>query len=83
MPETDDKKKIEFFVNNREFFSPQEEIEGAQIKDLAKVPLDYELYIVRGDKSERIADNQVVHIHAGEHFRAIPAGTFGTNAAAS
>ncbi len=84
MPETTDKKKITIFVNNSRFETDQQELEGLQIKRLAQIPVDSELCLwFRAIRSEPIADNQVVHVHNEEHFRAIPAGTFGANVAAS
>ncbi len=79
MTEPDAKHEITFFVNNQAFVTTQEELSGAAIKQLAKIPPDYELFEVKGNETERIADNQLVRIHENEHFRAIPAGTFGEN----
>jgi len=79
MPETNDKQAITFFVNNQPVETTQKELSGLAIKQLAKVPADYELFRVAGAQTERIADNTVVHIHPKEQFRAIPAGTFGTH----
>ncbi len=78
MVESSEKKEITFFVNNQPIVTTQRELSGTAIKELAKVPLDYELYEVRGGETVRIGDNQVVHLHEKEQFRAIPAGTFGT-----
>ena len=50
---------------------------GAQIKALAEIPNDYELWEVKGDETVPVGNEQEVHIHEGQHFRAIPAGTFG------
>lgn len=78
---TDDKnhKHDEFtiYVNNKPFHTDKHELTGAQIKALAGIPADYELFEVRGDQTLAIGDDQVVHIHNDLHFRAIPAGTFG------
>lgn len=79
MPEPPDKKEITFFVNNQPVATKQMELNGTAIKELAKIPADYELYEVRGNETVPIGDNQIVHIHENEQFRAIPSGTFGTN----
>jgi hypothetical protein len=77
MPDSPDKKEITFFVNNQPVVTSQSDLSGAAIKELAKIPSDYELYEVRGSQTVRVADNQSVHIHENEQFRAIPPGTFG------
>jgi len=79
MPESSEKreKEITFFVNNNPVMTESKELSGAAIKELAKVPSDYELYEVRGNETVRVLDNQMVHIHEKEQFRAIPPGTFG------
>jgi len=66
------------FVNNKEFHTDKHELTGAQIKTLAGIPADYELYEVKGDQTVPIGNDQVVRIHNDIHFRAIPAGTFGS-----
>lgn len=76
-PEAAGKHKFTIFVNNRKFETEKSELTGAEIKTLAGVPADYELFEVKGDKTEPIGPEQVVHIKDGLHFRAIPAGTFG------
>ena len=65
------------FVNNNPFTTHEHELTGAQIKELAKVPADYELFEVRGDQTIPVGNDQTVKIHEKLHFRAIPAGTFG------
>jgi hypothetical protein len=69
--------KFTIFVNNKEFRTDKHELTGAQVKELAGVPLDYELFEVRGDQTLPVGNDQQVRIHDRMHFRAIPAGTFG------
>ena len=69
--------KFTIFVNNQEVSTDAHELTGAQIKDLANIPANYELFKVEGNTSVAVGNDQVVHIHEKEHFRAIPAGTFG------
>lgn len=69
------------FVNNNPFTTHEHHLTGAQIKELAKVPADYELFEVRGDQTVPVGNDQEVQIHEKLHFRAIPAGTFGTRVA--
>jgi multiubiquitin len=66
------------FVNNNPFTTDEHTLTGARIKELAKVPADYELFEVRGDQTVPVGNDQPVQIHNNMHFRAIPAGTFGT-----
>jgi hypothetical protein len=68
-----------FFVNNQPFQTPEHTLTGNQIKGLAGLPGDYELYEVRGHETVPVSPTEEVHIHEGAHFRAIPAGTFGRN----
>jgi len=67
------------FVNNVAFTTSEHELTGSQIKTLAGVPADYELFQVKGDQTVPIGNEEVVHVHNNIHFRAIPAGTFGGN----
>jgi multiubiquitin len=77
MAEDPREREFTIFVNNQPFKTDKRELTGAQIKALAGVPADYELFEVQGDKTVSIGNNQEVHIHEGMHFRAIPSGTFG------
>lgn len=71
------KETFTIFVNNNEFQTSAHELTGSQIKQLAAVPADYELFEVRGEQTVPIGNDQTVHIHDKMHFRAIPPGTFG------
>ncbi len=64
------------FVSLRQTAS-ERELTGGTIKALAGVPLDYSLYLVRGAESVAITGDEMVHLNDKEHFRAIPAATFG------
>ena len=70
---------IKFFVNNTTFTTTEKELTGAQIKALAGVPADYELFEVQGEHTVPVGNEQKVHLHENLHFRAIPAGSFGIN----
>jgi multiubiquitin len=74
------KHEFVIFVNNKQFKTDQTELTGDQIKALASVPSNYELFRVEGDKSMPVGPNEEVKISNGEHFRAIPPGTFGVDA---
>jgi hypothetical protein len=70
-------KEIHIFVNNHQLRTTASELTGAQIKQLAGVPADYELFEVHGDKTTPVGNDQRVPLENGMHFRAIPSGTFG------
>jgi Multiubiquitin len=78
-----EKPAFTIFVNNNPFTVHDHELTGAQIKTLAGIPADYELFEVKGDQTVTVGNDQEVHIHNHMHFRAIPAGTFGRYAAAA
>jgi hypothetical protein len=71
--------QIKIFVNNTAFTTTEKEITGAQIKALANIPSDYELFEVQGEHTVPVGNEQIVKLHENLHFRAIPAGTFGAN----
>ena len=74
---------IEIFVNNQPVFASDRELTGDQIKTLAGVPTDYSLYLLHGAESVPVTGTELVKLHEREHFRAIPAGTFGGSRAAA
>jgi hypothetical protein len=74
-----DKPTFTIFVNNNAVTTHEHELTGAQIKSLGSAPADYELFQVKGDQTVPVGNEQLVHIHNNEHFRAIPAGTFGSH----
>ena len=76
-------REITFYVNNEPAKTTQHELTGAEIKALAHVPADYQLFEVQGKETVPRADDQKVHIHEKQHFRAIPPGTFGSYGASS
>jgi hypothetical protein len=72
--------QFEIFVNNKRLTTSSAMLTGDQIKALAGVPANYELFLVHGNDSDAIQPTQEVPIKNGEHFRAIPPGTFGHDA---
>ena len=75
--------EITIYVNNQPFKTAERELTGAQIKALASIPPEYELFRVEGQQSIPVGNDERVHLHENEHFRAIPSGTFGENGFAS
>jgi Multiubiquitin len=74
---------ITIYVNNQPFKTAERELTGTQIKSLSGIPPEYELFRVEGQNSIPVGNDQRVHLHEKEHFRAIPSGTFGENGFAS
>ncbi len=70
--------EFEIFINNKRYTTQAEQLTGNQIKNLALIPEGYELFEVIQGKSEPVGPDQEVQIKNGEHFRAIPPGTFGS-----
>jgi hypothetical protein len=77
MPSEHEIHKITISVNNQSFQTSEEELAGGQIKSLAGIPAEYELFRVEGQKSFPVGNDERVHLHENENFRAIPSGTFG------
>jgi len=74
-----ERHELTIFVNNAQLKTQADELTGSQIKSLAAVPADYELFQVQGDHTVPVGNEEVVHLHNNDHFRAIPAGTFGSH----
>jgi hypothetical protein len=75
--DTKHEHEITIFINNKAFQTDKKEMTGLEIKALAGVPADYELFLEKGDQTVPVANNEVVHLHEKIRFRAIPAGSFG------
>ncbi len=65
-------------INDRTVTTSAHELSGAALKQLAGIPPDYELFRVVGSNTVPVANDETVHLHEREEFRAIPAGTFGS-----
>jgi multiubiquitin len=74
-----EKHEITIFVNNQPVKTTEHELTGTQIKTLAGIPPEYELFRVEGKNSVPVGNDDRVRLHENEHFRAIPSGTFGEN----
>jgi len=77
----DKQKPFKFFVDAKEFSSPDESITGAKIKEIAGVPAAYQLFLEEeGHKPDKaISDGETVNLKQGgeKHFFAVPPATFG------
>jgi len=69
-----DKKKpkaVTIFVNNREVELDSKEVTGAQIKQAAEIPADFQLFREHGSKLEAVEDDEEIKVRDGERFRAV------------
>ncbi len=71
------------FVNNKPLRTSEHSLTGNQLKQLAGVPSDNELFVEVGKETRAIGPDEVVHLHEGQRFRAIPPGTFGATVAST
>ena len=70
--------EITIFVNSNSFQTTAKELTGAQIKQHAGIPSEYELFEIKGEQTIPVGNEQEVHLKDNLHFRAIPSGTFGS-----
>ena len=62
-------KDVTITVNNREIAVPKETT-GAEIKSLAGVPLDFQLFREEGDNEILVADDEKIKVHKHQRFTA-------------
>jgi hypothetical protein len=62
---------VAIIVNNRSVEVPHKTT-GAEIKALAGVPADFELFRIEGDQEKPIADKEELTVHPDERFIASP-----------
>jgi hypothetical protein len=68
-------KEHEIFINKKLYKTLADQLNGAQILQLAGLSADqYDLFLVKGERSEQIQPNQVVNIENGQQYNAIPKG---------
>lgn len=61
-------REVEILVNHRAVTVPRETT-GAEIKRLAGVPADFELFVVRGDEDIQVKDDEI-KVHPQQRFTA-------------
>ena len=80
-PDNPDKlDKYIFFVDGKEIVTDQSSLTGQDIKAMARVPGEYQLFLEEeGDKPDRvIPDSETVPLGKQiKHFYAVPPATFG------
>lgn len=65
-------KEYVIFVNKQQVKVTEDKLTGKQILEKAGInPNEYDLYLVHGQKSQKIELDQVVDIQNGLHFNAI------------
>jgi multiubiquitin len=77
---TEGQKLNHFFVDAKRYETAQTALTGAQIKAIASVAANYQLFLEEeGDKPDRaIADGEAVNLaERVKHFFAVPPATFG------
>lgn len=73
-------KQYHFFVDGKRYDVEQSSVAGADIKRIASVEADYQLFLEEtGDAPDRqVADSEGVDLTRGaKHFYAVPPATFG------
>lgn len=70
-------KAFSILVNNQRFETKSKKLTGLELKALAGIPADYELFAVEGTSTVPVGNAEVVNLKKDAEFRAIPAGTFG------
>ena len=71
-----------FFVDNKEYKTPHTALKGLEIKGIASVPANYQLFLEEhGHAPDRaISDGEDVNLqNPPKHFYAVPPATFGSN----
>jgi hypothetical protein len=69
-----------FFVDNKKFDTERTSLKGLEIKEMAAVPANYQLFLeAHGtEEDELISDAQDVNLqHQPKHFFSVPPATFG------
>lgn len=68
-----------FYVDGKEFSSEKPSLTALEIKTIANVPGEYQLFLeTEGDTPDRaISDGEAVAIGDKPHFFAVPPATFG------
>jgi hypothetical protein len=77
---SDNHHKYHFFVDGKKIDTNEESVTGADIKRLASVPAEYQLFRETDDDAPDapISDLDAVHLKTGpKKFFAVPPATFG------
>lgn len=67
---------LKIFINRKHYEAPKEQMTGREILALAGIGDDHDLFKLQGEGDRTggtpVGLDEVVHMKAGEHFRAIP-----------
>lgn len=77
---TEDQKLNHFFVDGKKYETAQTALTGAEIKSIAGVAANYQLFLEEeGDEPDKaISDGEAVNLtERVKHFFAVPPATFG------
>lgn len=69
--------KHKIFVDEKEFEVDSNTLSGAQIKALASVSAEYQLFLEMEGDDRQISDTDSVKIHSNMKFYSLPPATFG------
>lgn len=64
-------KEITISVNNKDVELHSKHVSGAEIKQAAGVPAEFQLFREHGRKLKQVADDEEITVHDGERFRAV------------
>jgi hypothetical protein len=66
------------FVDGAKVYFETDEVTGAQIKQRAGKPDNYQLFLEQPGRPDKlIQDQELVKIHNGQHYHTVPPATFG------
>ena len=73
-----EKDKFVIHIDGQNYDVTQKTLMGAQIKALAHKDAQYQLFLEKGNKPDRlIGDNDTVQMENGLHFYTVPPASFG------
>ena len=64
-------RPVTITVNNRTVEMPDRDATGAEIKQRAGIPPEFQLFREHGSKLEAVGDADLIKLHEGERFRAV------------
>lgn len=65
--------EVEIFVDKKRYSVERGTMTGSELKGLAGIPQDYELWLERpGDQDKRIENNESVELKSGMKFFSVP-----------
>lgn len=62
-------KQVEILVNNKPILVPKETT-GAEIRELAGLPNDFQLFLIKGDEEIEVENDEPIKVHKHQRFSA-------------